>query len=56
MIVIFLSRNRHSRESGEGGQADGGGERHQVRRSRKKIGNGKLIDLQLNVITSTITE
>ena len=35
-------RNRFVGESSEGGEADGGGERHQVRRSGEKIGHGKI--------------
>ena len=39
MIPDF--RNRSAGEPGEGGQADGRGERHQVRRGGQKAGNGQ---------------
>ena len=39
MIPDF--RNRSAGEPGEGGQADGRGERHQVPRGGQKAGNGQ---------------
>ena len=43
-------RNRSAGEPGEGGQADGRGERHQVRRGGQKAGNGQCTLIFINPI------